>query len=43
VLGSVPMPKGTHSVAVDPTTHQVWIVYADDQHSYAQAFAPAGH
>ena len=41
VLGSVDIPKGTHSVAVDPATHLVWIVYADDQHSYAQAFAPA--
>ena len=41
VLGAVAIPKGTHSVAVDPATHLVWIVYADDKASYAQAFAPA--
>ena len=41
VLGEVAIPKGTHSVAVDPKTHLVWIVYADDKASYAQAFAPA--
>ena len=40
VLGEVAIPKGTHSVAVDPSTHLVWIVYADDKASYAQAFAP---
>ena len=41
VLGEVAIPKGTHSVAVDPETHKVWIVYADDKQSYAQAFVPA--
>ncbi|HET7176567.1 MAG TPA: YncE family protein [Gammaproteobacteria bacterium] len=41
VLGEVTIPKGTHSVAVDPATHLVWIVYADDKASYAQAFTPA--
>lgn len=41
VLGEVAIPKGAHSVAVDPDTHLVWIVYADDKASYAQAFAPA--
>ena len=40
VLGEVAIPKSTHSVAVDPNTHLVWIVYADDKASYAQAFAP---
>lgn len=40
VLGSVAIPKGTHSVAVDPVTHWVWISYADNHHSYVQAFAP---
>lgn len=40
VLGDVAINKGTHSVAVDPNTHLVWIVYADEQHSFAQAFAP---
>jgi DNA-binding beta-propeller fold protein YncE len=41
VLGEVAIPKGTHSVAVDSNTHKVWIVYADDKASYAQAFVPA--
>jgi DNA-binding beta-propeller fold protein YncE len=40
VLGSVAIPQGTHSVAVDPLTHRVWIAYADKDHSYVQAFAP---
>ena len=40
VLGSVVIPQGTHSVAVDPDTHLVWIAYADDKPSYVQAFAP---
>ena len=42
VLGSVAIPQGTHSVAVDPATHLVWIAYADDRASYLQAFAPTG-
>jgi DNA-binding beta-propeller fold protein YncE len=40
VLGTVAIPKGTHSVAVDPDTHWVWIAYADDAHSYVQGFSP---
>lgn len=40
VLGSAAIPQGTHSVAVDPRTHLVWIAYAHGQHSYVQAFAP---
>ncbi len=40
VLGSVAIPPSTHSVAVDPRTHRVWIAYADNDHSYVQAFAP---
>lgn len=41
VLGSVAIPQGTHSVAVDPRTHRVWIAYADKDHSYVQGFSPA--
>lgn len=41
VLGSVSIPDGTHSVAVDPDTHLVWIAYADKDHAYVQAFAPS--
>jgi YVTN family beta-propeller protein len=40
ILGSVTIPQGTHSVAVDPVTHLVWIAYADDKDSYVQAFKP---
>lgn len=40
VLGSVAIPQGTHSVAVDPASHLVWIAYADDKRSYVQAFKP---
>jgi len=40
VMGDVAIPQGCHSVAVDPATHLVWIVYADDKASYAQAFKP---
>ena len=40
VLGDVPIPQGTHSVAVDPASHLVWIAYADDRASYVQAFKP---
>ena len=43
VLGSVAIPQGTHSVAVDPATHLVWIAYADDKASYVQAYAPTAH
>lgn len=41
VLGSAAIPQSTHSVAVDPRTHRVWIAYANGDHSYVQAFAPA--
>lgn len=40
VLTSVKIPETTHSVAVDPDTHWVWIAYADGKHSYVQAFVP---
>lgn len=40
VLGSVTIPKGTHSVAVDTQTHLVWIAYAGNSHSYVQAYMP---
>ncbi len=41
VLGSAQIPKGTHSVAVDPHTHRVWIAYTDQNRSYVQAFVPS--
>ena len=38
LLGSTPLPKGCHSVTVDPVSHQVWIAYSDDKDSYVQSF-----
>lgn len=34
----VPSATGDHSVAVDPVTHTVWVVFAKDNKAYAQAF-----
>lgn len=40
LLGSVPNPKGCHSVTVDPVSHAVWIAYSDDKDSFVQSFLP---
>lgn len=42
VKGSVKIPAGTHSIAVDPMTHKVWIAYTDNGHSYVRAYVPKG-
>jgi DNA-binding beta-propeller fold protein YncE len=39
-LGNVPSAPGAHSIAVDPKTHQVWIVFAKDNKPYVQSFTP---
>lgn len=39
-LGSVSDERTTHSIAVDPKTHTVWIGYAKDNDSYVQPFTP---
>ena len=39
LLGNVPVPQKAHTLAVDPTTDDVWISYADDTHSYLQRYA----
>ncbi|HVB99839.1 MAG TPA: YncE family protein [Candidatus Dormibacteraeota bacterium] len=39
-LGSVPDEKTTHSIAVDPNTHTVWIAYAKGNQSFVQPFTP---
>ena len=40
-LGDVETPKGTHSLAVDPATHSVWIAFAKDSAAYiAELKAP---
>lgn len=33
-LGDIAVPRRAHTITVDPSTHDVWICYADDQHSY---------
>jgi DNA-binding beta-propeller fold protein YncE len=38
VIGSAPLPKGCHSVTVDPKTHNVWVAYADDANSYVMKY-----
>lgn len=40
VVGSLSISPGTHSVAVDPTTHWVWIAYANSGGSYVEGLAP---
>ena len=39
VIGSVKVPKGCHSVTVDPTTHTVWVAYSDATESYLMSFS----
>ncbi len=33
-LGDVPVPAGSHTLAVDPKTHDVWTTYLTANHSY---------
>lgn len=37
-LPALPSSPGTHSIAVDPKTHTVWIAFAKDGKAYVQAF-----
>jgi DNA-binding beta-propeller fold protein YncE len=37
-IGSIPSHAGTHSIAVDPKTHTVWIGYADKDKAFVQPF-----
>jgi len=36
VLGSVAIPRGTHTVTVDPKTHDVWISYGGVDNDYVE-------
>lgn len=38
LLGMVPTPKGTHTLAIDPATHTVWVSTHDDQASDLQPY-----
>jgi DNA-binding beta-propeller fold protein YncE len=40
LVGNVPSPKGSHTIAVDPQTHAVWTCYADDHDSYLLKLVP---
>jgi DNA-binding beta-propeller fold protein YncE len=37
-LGDVPSPAGTHTIAVDPKTHNVWVCYSDSHDSYLMKY-----
>ena len=37
-LAPVASSPGAHSIAVDPQTHTVWIVFAKDNKPFVQAF-----
>jgi DNA-binding beta-propeller fold protein YncE len=38
IVGSASLPKGCHSVTVDPSTHDVWVAYSDDANSYVMKY-----
>ncbi len=38
LLGNVPSPKGSHTIAVDQKTHAVWTCYSDAKESYLLKF-----
>jgi len=39
-VADIPVPRRTHSVAVDPTTHAVWIAYGADDNDYVLKLVP---
>lgn len=41
LAGEIAIAKGCHSIAVDPQTHAVWIVYAEGEHAFVQKLNPA--
>ena len=40
VLGSVAIPRGTHTIAIDPKTHDVWISYGAPDNDYVEKLTP---
>jgi DNA-binding beta-propeller fold protein YncE len=38
-LATIPSAPGAHSIAVDPETHTVWIVFAKNDQPFVQAFS----
>jgi DNA-binding beta-propeller fold protein YncE len=39
-VADITVPRRTHSVAVDPTTHAVWIAYGADDNDYVMKLVP---
>ena len=39
-IGDVPVPRGTHTLAIDPKTHNVWIAYGGDTNDYVLKISP---
>jgi len=39
-IGDVPIPRGTHTLAIDPKTHNVWIAYGGDTNDYVMKISP---
>lgn len=39
-LANIPVPRGTHSVAVDPATHAVWVAYGTPENDYIMKLIP---
>jgi YVTN family beta-propeller protein len=39
-IGEVSIPRGAHTLAVDPKTHNVWIAYGSDQSDYVIKLSP---
>ena len=40
LLGTVTVPKGAHTLAIDPETHAVWVSYYDDNGSDLMELTP---
>ena len=40
LIGKVPMPRGSHTLAVDTRSHAVWTCYFDDHDSYLLKLSP---
>ncbi|HZV78939.1 MAG TPA: YbaY family lipoprotein [Candidatus Binatus sp.] len=39
-IGDVTVPRGSHTLAIDPKTHNVWIAYGGDQNDYVVKLSP---
>jgi DNA-binding beta-propeller fold protein YncE len=40
LVGTVSIPRGTHTITVDPKTHAVWISYGGVESDYVEKFTP---